>query len=89
MKLRRDIKPYIQILERVINKFEELDFELYHTYENAFILKDFYNDIEIYINEGNKKITLIKEERNYNLIYTLESVNSLIFYLDVIVKNHI
>lgn len=89
MKLRRDIKPYMQILERVINKFEELDFELYHTYENAFILKDFYNDIEIYINEGNKKITLIKEERNYNLIYTLESVNSLIFYLDVIVKNHI
>ena len=89
MKLRRDIKPYIQVLETVVNRYKELDFELCHTYENAFILKDFYNDIEIYINEGNRKITLIKEEREYNLSYTLESVNSLIFYLDVIVKNHI
>lgn len=89
MKLRRDIKPYIQLLETILNRYEELEFELYHTYENAFMLKDFFHDIIIYINEGNRKITLIKEEREYNLIYTLESVNSLIFYLDVIVKNHI
>ena len=89
MKLKRDIQPYAQVIENIINRNKELEFELYHTYENAFILKDFYNDIEIYINEGNKKITLIKEERNYNLIYTLESVNSLIFYLNIMVKNHI
>ena len=89
MKLRRDIKPYIQLLETILNRYEELEFELYHTYENAFMLKDFFHDIIIYINEGNRKITLIKEDREYNLTYTLESVNSLIFYLDVIIKNHI
>ena len=89
MKLRRDITPIIQVLENILNRYEELEFELYHTYENAFMLKDFFHDIIIYINEGNRKITLIKEEREYSLNYTLESVNSLIFYLDVIVKNYI
>ena len=87
MKLRRDIKPYIQIIENILNRYKEL--ELYHTYTNSYMLKDFFHDIIIYINEGNRKITLIKEEKEYNLSYTLESVNSLIFYLDVIVKNHI
>ena len=89
MILRRDIKPYIQIIENIVNRFEMLEFELYHTYTNSYILKDFFHDIVIYINEENKKITLIKEEREYNLSYTLDSINSLIFYLDVIVKNHI
>ena len=89
MKLRRDIKPYIQVLENIANRYKELEFEIYHTYENSYMLKDFFHDIVIYINEGNKKITLIKEDREYNLTYTLESVDSLIFYLDVIVKNHI
>ena len=89
MKLRRDIQPYIQVLENIANRYKELEFEIYHTYENSYMLKDFFHDIIIYINEGNRKITLIKEEREYNLIYTLESVNSLIFYLDVIVKNYI
>ena len=89
MKLKRDIKPYAQVIENIINRYKELEFELYHTYENAFMLKDFFHDIIIYINEKNKKITLIKEERNYNLIYTIESVNSLIFYLNIMVKNHI
>ena len=89
MKLRRDIQPYIQVLENIANRYKELEFEIYHTYENSYMLKDFFHDTIIYINEGNRKITLIKEEREYNLIYTLESVNSLIFYLDVIVKNYI
>ena len=89
MKLKRDIKPYIQIIENIVNRYKELEFELYHSYTNSYMLKDFFHDIIIYINEGNRKITLIKEEREYNLSYTLESVNSLIFYLDVIVKNHI
>ena len=89
MVLRRDIKPYIQVIENIVNRYEELEFELYHTYENSYMLKDFFHDIIIYINEGNQKITLIKEEREYNLSYTLESVNSLLFYLDIIVKNYI
>ena len=89
MILRRDVKTYIQVLENILNRYKELEFELYHSYTNSYILKDFFHDIIIYINEGNRKITLIKEEREYNLTYTLESVNSLIFYLDVIVKNHI
>ena len=89
MKLKRDIKPYIQIIGNIVNRYKELEFELYHSYTNSYMLKDFFHDIIIYINEGNRKITLIKEGREYNLTYTLESVNSLIFYLDVIVKNHI
>ena len=89
MILRKDIKTYIQVLENILNRYKELEFELYHSYTNSYMLKDFFHDIIIYINEGNQKITLIKEEREYNLSYTLESVNSLIFYLDVIVKNHI
>ena len=89
MKLRRDVKTYIQVLENILNRYKELEFELYHTYTNSYMLKDFFHDIVIYINEGNKKITLIKEEREYNLNYTIESVISLIFYLDVIVKNYI
>ena len=89
MILRRDIKPYIQVIENIVNRFEMLEFEIHHIYTNSYMLKDFFHDIIIYINEGNKKITLIKEEREYNLSYTLESVNSLIFYLDIIVKNHI
>ena len=89
MILRRDVKTYIQVLENILNRYKELEFELYHAYTNSYMLKDFFHDIIIYINEGNRKITLIKEEREYNLNYTLESVNSLIFYLDVIVKNHI
>ena len=89
MKLRRDIKPYIQVIENIVNRYEGLEFELYHTYTNSYMLQDFSHDIIIYINEGNRKITLIKEEREYNLTYTLESVNSLIFYLDVIVKKQI
>ena len=89
MILRRDVKTYIQVLENILNRYKELDFELFHTYTNSYMLKDFFHDIIIYINEGNQKITLIKEGREYNLTYTLESVNSLIFYLDVIVKNHI
>ena len=89
MKLRRDVKTYIQVLENILNRYKELEFELYHAYTNSYMLKDFFHDIIIYINEGNKKITLIKEEREYNLNYTIESVNSLIFYLDVIVKNYI
>ena len=89
MILRRDVKTYIQVLENILNRYKELEFELYHTYTNSYMLKDFFHDIIIYINEGNQKITLTKEEREYNLNYTLESVNSLIFYLDVIVKNHI
>ena len=89
MILRRDVKTYIQVLENILNRYKELEFELYHTYTNSYMLKDFFHDIIIYINEGNRKITLIKEEREYNLTYTLESVNSLILYLDVIVKNHI
>ena len=89
MKLRRDIKPYIQVLENIVYRYEEFEFELYHSYTNSFMLKDFFHDIIIYINEGNQKITLIKEEREYNLNYTIESVNSLMFYLDVIVKNYI
>ena len=89
MKLRRDIKPYIQVIENIVNRFEMLEFELYHTYTNSYMLKDFFHDIIIYINEENKKITLIKEEREYNLTYTMDSVNSLIFYLDVIVNSHI
>ena len=89
MILWRDRKPYIQIIENIVNRYEDLEFELYHTYNNSYILKDYFHDILIYINEGNRKITLIKEEKEYNLSYTLESVNSLIFYLNVIVKNHI
>ena len=89
MILRRDVKTYIQVLENILNRYKELEFELYHTYTNSYMLKDFFHDIIIYINERNRKKTLIKEEREYNLNYTLESVNSLIFYLDVIVKNHI
>ena len=89
MILRRDVKTYIQVLENILNRYKELEFELYHSYTNSYMLKDFFHDIIIYINEGNRKITLIKEEREYNLTYTLESVNSLMFYLDVIVKNYI
>ena len=89
MKLRRDVKTYIQVLENILNRYKELEVEVYHAYTNSYMLKDFFHDIIIYINEGNKKITLIKEEREYNLNYTIESVNSLIFYLDVIVKNYI
>ena len=89
MKLRRDVKTYIQVLENILNRYKELEFELYHTYTNSYMLKDFFHDIIIYINEGNRKITIVKEEKDYNLSYTLDSVNSLIFYLDVIVKNHI
>ena len=89
MILRRDVKTYIQVLENILNRYKELEFELYHTYTNSYMLKDFFHDIVIYINEGNRKITLIKEDREYNLNYTIESVNSLIFYLDVIVKNYI
>ena len=57
MILRRDVKTYIQVLENILNRYKELEFELYHTYTNSYMLKDFFHDIIIYINEGNRKIT--------------------------------
>lgn len=86
MRLRRDIQPYIQVLENIlVNNYKEFNFELCYTYsDNEFTLRDFYHDIQLVVNTNKSTIRVIRTESGMDIAWTARTLIQLVNMLNII-----